>query len=144
MRMLKLENCPDTRPEWFWLKCILSCMLQRLKILPLNAFFFLLSSLHLVRASEALDPASKLVKILCVAGSFGLCSVKEESENPAFSSWRIWWLKVWCSGVGFLLNIGGNMLQSAQWTTRLVKWDFHGLAVLIPSWSKLVCSSTLV
>lgn len=63
-------------------------MLERLKILPLNAFFFffLLSSLHLVRASEALDPASKLVKILCITGSFGLCSVKEESENPAFSS----------------------------------------------------------
>lgn len=60
-------------------------MLQRLKILPLNPFF-LLSSLHLVRASEAVDPASKLVKILWVAESFGLRSVKGGAENPAFSS----------------------------------------------------------
>lgn len=48
-------------------------ILQRLKILSLNPFFlFFLSSQHLVRAPEAADLVSKLMKILWVAGTFGL------------------------------------------------------------------------
>jgi len=137
--MLELENCPAARPEWFWLKCVLSCMLQSLKILPLDRFLLLmlLGSLNPVRASEVRDPAAKWVKVLWVAESFGLHSVKGGAENPAFSSWCIWWLKVWHSGIGFLLNFRGSMLRSAHFTSLVVYWTsmvfllLHRLGLII-------------
>lgn len=78
--MLKLENCPATRSEWLWLKYILSLMLQRLKMIPLNQFFLAgrgaVSILHPVRASETVDLPSKLIKILWLTGDFYLCFVE--------------------------------------------------------------------
>lgn len=65
---------------------VVHLILQKLKIVPLNPFFFfLLSSQHFVSVPEAADPVSKL-KILWVAGSSGLWSMKVQAENAAFSS----------------------------------------------------------
>lgn len=60
-------------------------------MIPLNQFYFFffvvgVSILHPVRASEAVDPASKLIKILWLTRDFDLCSVEGWAQNPAFSS----------------------------------------------------------
>lgn len=48
-------------------------------MIPLNQlvfFFFRVSILHPVRASEAVDPASKLIKILLLTRGFDLYSAE--------------------------------------------------------------------
>lgn len=132
-------QCSDWRvalplgPEQVWLKCILSSVLQRLKILPVNhgGYFVLLSgNLHLVRAPDAVDP--KLVKSFLGCRELGLCSVEGGAVNPAASSWCIWWLKVWRSGIGFLLLIVLGICCSQL--NRLLDWWNETYLVLLFSY----------